>query len=143
MTKDYDFEKLSLLIMETIGCFIIIQVILSTSWELIHCRPSTWCIASLLLLFKGYYYFLLKMGTIITLIHCPLWDANNKEYVTYRLYHKGNQEEDSHPFEGGVFTLSKESTSIASLKSMGKQGEGIWTDKYGCILLGFERYYSP
>jgi hypothetical protein len=31
MTKDYDFEKLSLLVMETSGCFIIIQVIISTS----------------------------------------------------------------------------------------------------------------
>ncbi|MEI8321413.1 MAG: type VI secretion system tip protein TssI/VgrG [Alphaproteobacteria bacterium] len=98
---------------------------------------------------------LLEIGTTLNLTNCPR-QAANTEYVTYRLYHDALQENDENRneqrslYQNKVVLFDSTQIHLPVLKTpcpkvygtqtalvMGKDGEEIWTDQYGRVLVKF------
>lgn len=101
---------------------------------------------------------ILEIGTLFTLTNCPRKEVNDKEYVLHRIYHEAMQEGsdqseevDRKPLYANTITFfDKAQIYLPSLKTlcpkiygtqtaivMGKDGEEIWTDQYGRVLVKF------
>jgi type VI secretion system secreted protein VgrG len=98
---------------------------------------------------------LLQVGTTFTLTNCPRKAENQKDFVVFEIYHEAKQAETNADLEKSLYSnkiifFHKEQPYLPPLKTprpkvygtqtaivTGKDGEEIWTDQYGRVLVKF------